>query len=281
MVKLQIREFDMSTIKDDAVVLLIGKRGTGKSTMLRNIMYHMRKKLDVGIAMCPTEDETDANDGLHTFIPSCMIYDEYKPNVVTRMLKYQKRYSKRHGKQNTKRMFVIMDDCMYDKSVMKGKEIRDIHMNGRHRKIFFINAVQYLMDIGPDLRTNIDYVFALKENIISNREKLHKYFLGMFDSYPEFSNTMDTLTDGFSALVLNNRVRSTKTEDCVFWYEANPEEAKDFRLCHPIYWNMENEYMQPQIESDDDIDDKTQRRSRLSTSAHKKVEVEKIKRQTL
>jgi len=276
MVKLQIKEFDISTMKDDAVVLLIGKRGTGKSTMLRNIMYHMRNKLDVGIAMCPTEDETDDNDGLHTFMPSCMIYNEYKGNVVSKMLKYQKRYAKRYGKQNLKRMFIIMDDCMYDKNVMKGHEIRDIHMNGRHRKIFFINAVQYLMDIGPDLRTNIDYVFALKENIISNREKLHKYFLGMFESYSEFSNTMDTLTDGFSALVLNNRVRSTNTEDCVFWYEANPEEDKNFTLCNPVYWKMESNYKRLEVDSDDDLDE-TQRLSRTSTNPKKRVKVEKLK----
>ena len=40
----------------------------------------------------------------------------------------------------------------------------------RHYKITFLNAVQYVMDLGPDLRTQVDYVFALSENIISNKQ---------------------------------------------------------------------------------------------------------------
>ena len=33
-------------------------------------------------------------------------------------------------------------------------------------------TMQYCMDLPPDLRANIDYVFILRENIIQNQEKI-------------------------------------------------------------------------------------------------------------
>ena len=37
---LNLKKFDMNEIKDDKVVVLIGKRDTGKSFLCRDILYH-------------------------------------------------------------------------------------------------------------------------------------------------------------------------------------------------------------------------------------------------
>ena len=118
-------------------------------------------------------------------------------------------------------------------------------------KLFFINAVQYMMDIPPALRTNIDYVFALKENIIGNRERLWRHLFGMFKDYSTFAATMDTLTNGYSAMVLDNKVRSTNVEDCVFWYESDTR-PKKFRMCNPVYWHLDKECKKDDSGSDSD-----------------------------
>ena len=72
--------------------------------------------------------------------------------------------------------------------------MRDLFMNGRHLSITFCNAMQYVMDMGPDLRTQVDYLFALRENIHSNKQKLWKYFFGMFNKYDEFNRVMEKCT---------------------------------------------------------------------------------------
>ena len=38
--EIQLRKFDMNEIKDDKVVVLIGKRDTGKSFLCRDLLYH-------------------------------------------------------------------------------------------------------------------------------------------------------------------------------------------------------------------------------------------------
>ena len=93
--KLKIRKFDMKTMPPDAVVLLVGKRGTGKSTLLKDIMFHMRDQLHCGVAFSPTEDSVEGADGLSSYVPAPLIHDCYKPQVVEKLLNYQKKCVKK------------------------------------------------------------------------------------------------------------------------------------------------------------------------------------------
>jgi len=235
MPNLNIRAFNPTGMKKNATVLLIGKRGTGKSTLLNDIMYHMRDKFNFGIAMSPTEESSEM---LGDILPRSCVFDDFAEDAIGRMLRYQKKTVKAGDFRN---MFIIMDDCAYDNRTLKGKNIREVFMNGRHRKIFIINAVQYMMDVPSFLRGQVDYVFALRDNIIDQREKLWKFFFGMFQDYKDFSTVMDNCTEDHNCMVLDNTVRSNKAEDCVFWYSANPDLPK-FRLCDDVFWRMDSCY---------------------------------------
>ena len=63
------------------------------------------------------------------------------------------------------RAFLILDDCLYDNTWAKDKFMRSVFMNGRHFKLLFLLTMQYALGIPPNLRTNIDFVFILRENV--------------------------------------------------------------------------------------------------------------------
>lgn len=233
--KLPIKKFDCSKLTQFATVMCIGKRGTGKTTLIRDIMSHMAKRLDFGIAMCGTE-ETARDMG--EFIPPSCIYNDFSAEALDVLLKHQK---KTIMAGRYKKTFLIMDDTLYDKSTLRSKNMRMLFMNGRHRKIFYLCAVQYLMDIPPDLRSNVDFVFALKENIIGNREKLWKCFFGMFSDYKEFSTVMDECTAGYDCMVLDNTVRSNNVSDCVFWYRAD-RTIPTYHSGSAGFWTLHSRY---------------------------------------
>ena len=65
--------------------------------------------------------------------------------------------------------------------------MRDLFMNGRHLKSALILAMQYCMDMTPDLRSQVDYCFCLRENIVSNKMKLWKFFFGGFANFDDFN----------------------------------------------------------------------------------------------
>ena len=53
--RIQIKKFDVSMLKPHRIALMAGKRGTGKSTLPEDVMFHMKDKVHMGIAMTPTK----------------------------------------------------------------------------------------------------------------------------------------------------------------------------------------------------------------------------------
>ena len=248
--KLKIKKWDPRTLSPTSTILLVGKRGTGKSTLLKEICYWFAQtgKINVAIGMSPTEE---SSENLGTFLPPCMIHTDYNESVIKELLETQKRQWKRgHGSH----ALLLLDDVCYDKSVLRSKTIRQLFMNGRHRRCGLIICMQYVLDMPPDLRSNIDVCLALRDNIHSSREKLWKQFFGFFSTYGEFAKVMDACTENFEALTYANNASPTNNiEDSVFWFKANPckPDWSKFRLCDPVYWDLHNRYYRDREEEFD------------------------------
>jgi len=238
--KLEIKKFDPSKIKSDSVICMIGKRQSGKSYLLRDILtYH--KSIPAGIVISPTEQ---GNHFFQNFIPNFLIYDEYTPEIIKKFLDRQIKITKQRNDEIKKfgssnidaRAFIIMDDCLFCAAWQNDKNIRCIFMNGRHYNIFFILTMQYCLGLAPILRANIDYIFIFKNNMIKEREKLYNHYVGMFNDFHTYCKVMDSCTTDYSCLVVDNKVQSNKLEDQVKWYKA--KEVGDFRMCSPELWNL-------------------------------------------
>ena len=233
--ELQIRRFDPSTIKPHRIVVVVGKRGTGKSVLLRDLLYHAREKLDYGVAMSPTHGTAE---GFRSFMPQSCVYQEYSPSIVEKLIDYQKTLANTRGADKLRSLFLVLDDCLYDQKVLKSKQIRELFMNGRHMRCFMMLAAQYMMDLSPALRTQVDYCICLRENIHANREKLYKFFFGIFPKYEMFSRVLDACTANYECLVIDNTVQSNNISDCIFWYKA-VSAPPPFRLCREVYWRLD------------------------------------------
>jgi hypothetical protein len=230
--ELQLKKFDITKIKDDKVVVLIGKRDTGKSFLCKDILFY-HNDIPVGQVISGTEG---ANQFYSKIVPKLFIHDEFNSNIVQNMLKRQKLMV---GKQNDgenvdPRAFLILDDCLYDNTWAKDKYMRSVFMNGRHYKLLFMLTMQYALGIPPNLRTNIDYIFILRENYVSNRKRLYEHYAGMFPTFEMFCQVMDQCTEDYECLVINNNAKSNKLTDQVFWYKAEPH--SEFRIGADSYW---------------------------------------------
>eukprot|EP00798_Chlamydomonas_sp_ICE-L_P009394 gene9394-biopygen9325 len=80
----------------------------------------------------------------------------------------------------------------------------------------FMITMQHPMGIPPNLRTNIDYVFILRENVVSNRKRIFDNYAGMFPSFDMFCQVMDQCTENYECLVINNNVQSNKLRTRIF-----------------------------------------------------------------
>jgi len=243
---LELGKFDMKQVSfkpnenKGPVVVLIGRRDTGKSFLVRDLLYH-HQDIPIGTVISGTEE---GNGFYGTMIPKLFIHDEYNTSIIENVLKRQRGVLKQMKKEIESyrkstidpRTFLILDDCLYDASWAKDKMMRLLFMNGRHWKIMCIITMQYPLGIPPNLRTNIDYVFILREPYITNRRRIYENYAGMFPTFESFCQVMDQCTENFECLVINNNAKSNRLQDQIFWYKA--EAHNEFRLGSKEYWDI-------------------------------------------
>ena len=137
------------------------------------------------MVISPTEK---ANKYYGDFIPDSFVYDDYDARTLEKLIQRQEILINDPTKKNIKdkRAFIVLDDCMFDNKWIKDTVIRNIFMNGRHYKLMFILTMQFALGIPPNLRTNIDYVFILRDNVTSNRKRLYDHYAGMFPTFEMF-----------------------------------------------------------------------------------------------
>ena len=250
-INLKLKKFDINRIQDDSVIVLIGKRNTGKSYLTKNIL-HNNQSIPVGTVISGTEG---ANQFYSAIVPPIFIHEEYTPVIINNVLKRQKIVIKKINQgqhQIDPRGFLILDDCLYDNTWQKDKNIRACFMNGRHYKLLFILTMQFSLGIPPNLRTNVDYVFILRENIWSNRKRLYDHYAGMFPTFEMFCETMDQCTENYECLVIDNTSKSNRIEDQVYWYKADKNES--FKMGAPQFWNYNKTNYNDDDSEDEEID---------------------------
>jgi len=243
---LELKKFDMRSIRfkctenTGPVVVLIGRRDTGKSYLVRDLLFY-QQDIPIGTVISGTEA---GNSFYSDHVPKLFIHDEYNSGIIENILKRQKQCMKQvleemkvYKKCNIDpRAFCILDDCLYDAGWTKDKLMRLLFMNGRHWKIMLIITMQYPLGIPPNLRTNIDYVFILREPYINNRKRIYENYAGMFPTFESFCQVMDQCTENYECLVINNNSKSNKLTDQIFWYKAEPHPT--FKLGSKEFWEL-------------------------------------------
>jgi len=245
---LDLKKFDMKSIsfKNDSatskgpVVVLIGRRDTGKSFLVRDLLYY-HQDIPIGTVISGTEE---GNGFYGKLVPKLFIHNEYNTVIIENILRRQKGVFNQIKKEVEQfrrstidaRTFVILDDCLYDSTWTKDKMMRLLFMNGRHWKIMMVITMQYPLGIPPSLRTNIDYVFILREPYLTNRKRIYDNYAGMFPTFESFCQVMDQCTENFECLVINNNTKSNKLQDQIFWYKADAH--NDFKLGSNEFWEL-------------------------------------------
>jgi hypothetical protein len=274
---LELKKFDMKSISfkpnesKGPVIVLIGRRDTGKSFLVRDLLYY-HQDIPIGTVISGTEE---GNGFYGKMVPRLFIHNEYNTAIIENILKRQRSVLKQikkevetYRKSNIDpRTFVILDDCLYDNAWTRDKMMRLLFLNGRHWKLMLIITMQYPLGVPPTLRTNIDYVFILREPYIANRKRIYENYAGMFPTFESFCQVMDQCTENYECLVINNNVKSNKLQDQVFWYKADSH--NDFKLGSKEFWELSKG-----INSDDE-DEKYDPDSSKKRGAGQKISVKK------
>jgi hypothetical protein len=210
--------------------IVVGSRGKGKSWVTRELMHTVRK-IRTGLVVSGTEEGNDFYAG---FVPPVFVHTEVRMHMLKNLVERQK---KKRDKTPSDDVLVVLDDCMYDRSFVRDPVLRGIFMNGRHWKIMLLITMQYCMDLPVGLRTNIDYVFLMRETNPAVVERLYKNFGGNFASLAVFSDALRLCTADFGCMVVDN------VKGCVGHHKA--QDPGRFRVFHPKAWLYSKRHERP------------------------------------
>jgi len=205
--------------------VVIGKAGTGKSTIITSLLYSKKHIFPTGIVMSGSES---SNHYYSQFFPELFVYNEYDEDVIKSFVKRQK-IAKEHLRNPWS--VLLIDDCADDPKIFKKPLQQNLFKVGRHYKLWYILSLQYAVDIPPAIRVNVDNVFILREPSVKIRKVIWENYASIIPDFSTFCKIMDGLSDNYTAMVINNQTASNRIEDCVFYYKSpHPNTFKKFRF---------------------------------------------------
>jgi hypothetical protein len=213
--QLNIEKLNLENFVQHPSIVMIGKRGSGKSYMVADIVkkiYTDKTKLTI---FSPT-DKMCVFYGNH-FLNADINYELNREKIADILEEQKDNIQNKNGINQ----IVVLDDCLSSKGEWKKDPfLVELLFNGRHYHITYILTMQFPLDILPELRNNFDYIFLLEDDTFSNQNRIYKQYAGIFPNFEEFQQIYIQLTANYGSMVIVNKVSSSNFLEKVRYYKV-------------------------------------------------------------
>jgi hypothetical protein len=246
--------FDFNTIRQKCNICVYGKRNSGKTTLMINILLYLHRHYPIGCAIAPT---ATVRLELAKRMPSSLIWTDFDLQKLgaaiskfgaIAMPNWKANVEDITNNKNILNWLLIMDDVGYKETMFKNVTFNEIYMNGRQIGLGTILNLQKLKSIPPGLRTNLDYIFLFRDQSETTQRSIHSEYFS-FLPFHTFKEIYMKCTEGFNCLVLDigeaqkakdlsYSVKSLKS--CIFVCSTKKiEELPDYSMFSPYVWKLD------------------------------------------
>lgn len=230
------KQLDVNTICENPVIVIIGKRGSGKSWLCRHLLNKViGPNTDAGAIFCPSEKFTSFYSKC---FPDLFIHEKFTNGDLSKILHRQDVVLEQS--QSNVKSFILLDDSLGG-DTFRNQSIIEPLINSRHYKLSFVLTMQFPLQVPPETRCNFDYVFLFRDDIYSNIKRIYDHYGGIFPTFESFRRAFKTLTEDFGAMVIVNRGYSHGITDKIFWIKAEDIEEGDF-IGSESFWDYHNKH---------------------------------------
>lgn len=232
---MRLRRFNATTFKADSVALFVGKRRSGKTTAMIDLLTRIGGVFEFGFIFC---NNASSLKSYRQIVPPSYAREDMDLELIDKLMRFQ---SKRIEKGICRPIFIVLDDFAFDRKIMRNsKTIKKLMCNGRHYQIFFMIGVQYCMQLGPEERGQIDYVFMMRDPCTSTIKKLYNNTPHPFDTYHDFKRCVSLVwSRPYNMVVLDNCGTDFMDNAPVFVWKADyisSNEALKARIINRLGW---------------------------------------------
>lgn len=183
--------FDLTKI-DNVVINIIGKRASGKTTLINEILkiHDVKKQAIIMCNICDNYNYNKINFGFNKQKLS-LLYNQQKED-------------------NTEKSVVVLDNVINN---LNKNYIEELHYNSRHYNILSINSYTECWNVA--FKQQAEYIFVYKTNDYTEKQKLYNhYFYKFFIEYRNFDNVFSSLNP-YECLVIKN-----SSNNCLYRYKV-------------------------------------------------------------
>lgn len=228
----QIKEFDYADIPIYSTITIIASRRSGKSVLTRDILYKefiKKRKIKNIVVVSPT-----MHNGDFSFLDDKYKFVDFNETFLNTILDRQEELIKNdpQGQHDT---VIILDDIIKSCSTKTKDILSRLYTLSRHYRLYVMLVSQSLKhECSPVIKMNSDLVVIFKTKNLNNKQEIMEHWLGFSDK--EDRNTgiqiIDTLAQGYRAMVINNTVHSNNIGDIVSYYQVDVKKSvpKDYYL---------------------------------------------------
>lgn len=237
-VEYQLRPFDPTKIRECSTIVACGGRRTGKSFLVRDLVYHIRRMFYDCYVYTGSRDTDHPWEEITPPKYIQTVKGEFPNDDLQSILDLQKvrmQIAEKHGIKTPSTLLLFEDLEFLLKPMWKYQSIREVFLNGRWSQVFAIAAVQYLNRIELSVRSMMDYAFFMMENNYSVRERIFKQFCGILPNMRDFETVFMRCTEDHKCLAVDCRSTSYKVNEVLFWYKA--KDCGKFRVGVPAVWD--------------------------------------------
>lgn len=236
-----VKVFDFETLlpnlRNDIIILLVGKKRSGKSIATRHIMYTKRNEIDHAIVFSKTE--TADNKYYSNFIPNVYIDNHINDTLLARYMHMQKNMPHRGAGM------VVVDDMISDKQSQHDPNLKELFIANRHSKTFLFFITQRFKKAETTLRDNADFVILFHDDNTDNIKQYYEaYGTDLFNKFEDFRTIFFQITSTkYQAMVIH--VTSCDPDKRLYFYKAKHDipdfkfGSKGFHLAAEL-WQKEN-----------------------------------------
>jgi len=207
-----------------ATVLIVAKRFSGKTHLLRWIFYNLgkAKKFNYGILF----SQTGKSNKQYDFMPENSIFVKFDESILENLYERQRELWE-GGKKIY--CFIILDDFIGDAN-LTSPIMQTIVSTGRWYGIsLFICSQKFTQAVSPLIRDNTDYAIFFKNKNSKVIKLIWEEYASDFGDYKVFLHWFQKQVVQYSALLIDTKTQSGEFND-TFGLISAPKNIPPFKL---------------------------------------------------